>query len=97
MPFACRASPCPAWQAFYELTTLLMALADECCDGRVVSVLEGGYKPDDLAQCCAMHVRALAGAPAHHSRRGFGGVGASPAPPDDEAEGAGRSKRAKTS
>jgi acetoin utilization deacetylase AcuC-like enzyme len=41
------------------LTQELLAVADECCPGRVVSLLEGGYNLDALAQSCAAHVRAL--------------------------------------
>lgn len=64
-----------------------MQLADKCCAGRVVSVLEGGYKPDDLARCCAMHVRALAGAPSYIPRRGLAGSApVTPSPVDDEPE-----------
>jgi acetoin utilization deacetylase AcuC-like enzyme len=34
-------------------------LADDLCKGRVVSVLEGGYRIDGLAECAAAHVEAL--------------------------------------
>jgi acetoin utilization deacetylase AcuC-like enzyme len=44
---------------FVWLTQELLAVADECCPGRVVSLLEGGYNLDALAQSCAAHVRAL--------------------------------------
>ncbi len=33
--------------------------ADECCDGRLVSTLEGGYDLAALGRSCATHVRAL--------------------------------------
>jgi acetoin utilization deacetylase AcuC-like enzyme len=36
-----------------------MAVADECCGGRVVSTLEGGYDLAALAASAAAHVRAL--------------------------------------
>ena len=36
-----------------------MAVADECCGGRVVSTLEGGYDLGALAASAAAHVRAL--------------------------------------
>jgi len=70
-----------------------MAVAEEC-DSKVVSVLEGGYRCDDLAHCCAMHVRALAGAPPrkarHSSRRGQGSGPSNRIPPtagmDEDAE-----------
>lgn len=44
---------------FGWLSTELCALADRLCDGRVVSLLEGGYDLQALAQSCAAHVRAL--------------------------------------
>jgi len=44
----------------YEWATrALMAVADECCGGRVVSTLEGGYDLAALAASAAAHVRAL--------------------------------------
>jgi acetoin utilization deacetylase AcuC-like enzyme len=44
----------------YEWATrALMAVADECCRGRVVSTLEGGYDLPALAASAAAHVRAL--------------------------------------
>jgi acetoin utilization deacetylase AcuC-like enzyme len=46
---------------FHELTRMMMDLASRCCEGRLVSVLEGGYNLDGLARACEAHVRALAG------------------------------------
>lgn len=43
------------------VTTKLLEIADATCGGRVVSALEGGYAPDDLAASAAAHVRALMG------------------------------------
>jgi acetoin utilization deacetylase AcuC-like enzyme len=44
----------------YEWATrALMAVAAECCRGRVVSTLEGGYDLPALAASAAAHVRAL--------------------------------------
>lgn len=40
-------------------TEELVALADECCNGRIVSTLEGGYNLQALARCVARHVGAL--------------------------------------
>jgi acetoin utilization deacetylase AcuC-like enzyme len=34
-------------------------VADACCPGRVVSLLEGGYDLDALAVSAALHVRRL--------------------------------------
>lgn len=46
---------------FYWVTKELMKVADECCDGKIVSILEGGYSLDGLASGSAAHVRALMG------------------------------------
>jgi acetoin utilization deacetylase AcuC-like enzyme len=44
----------------YEWATRrLLAVADECCAGRVVSTLEGGYDLEALAASAAVHVRTL--------------------------------------
>jgi len=40
-------------------TAELMAVADDCCEGRLVSTLEGGYDLRALADSAAAHVRAL--------------------------------------
>lgn len=47
---------------FAWLTTALAELANRHCGGRVVSVLEGGYDLDALAESAAAHVRALVAA-----------------------------------
>ncbi|MTJ82427.1 MAG: histone deacetylase family protein [Telmatospirillum sp.] len=44
---------------FDWVTRQILAIADRCCDGRLVSVLEGGYDTRALAACVASHVRAL--------------------------------------
>jgi acetoin utilization deacetylase AcuC-like enzyme len=44
---------------FAELTKMIVDLASDCCGGRVVSVLEGGYNLDGLASACHAHVKAL--------------------------------------
>jgi len=44
---------------FGWLTRRICALAGEHCEGRVVSVLEGGYDLDALGRCAAVHVQAL--------------------------------------
>jgi acetoin utilization deacetylase AcuC-like enzyme len=46
---------------FRELSGLLLDLAAEFCDGRLVSVLEGGYNLEGLALAAEAHVRALMG------------------------------------
>ena len=44
---------------FGAITTRLMDAAERLCDGRLVSVLEGGYDLPALAASAAAHVRAL--------------------------------------
>lgn len=44
---------------FVELTNLLLELAAEYCEGRLVSVLEGGYSLSGLASAAAAHLGAL--------------------------------------
>jgi acetoin utilization deacetylase AcuC-like enzyme len=46
---------------FAWVTRELLEIADECCAGRVVSVLEGGYDLIALAESVAVHVRELMG------------------------------------
>jgi len=47
-------TPCYA-----ELTRIVKRIAEKCCRGRLVSVLEGGYNLDGLASAAEAHVRAL--------------------------------------
>ena len=46
---------------FAWISDELMDIADECCDGRLVSTLEGGYDLEALAESAAVHVQALMG------------------------------------
>ena len=46
-------------EGFAELTRTVLDLADRCCGGRVVSVLEGGYDLTGLGLCAEAHVREL--------------------------------------
>src|SRR5205823_4061774 len=48
-------------QGFAALTNVVVKLADELCQGRVVSVLEGGYRLNGLADSVVAHVKALQG------------------------------------
>jgi acetoin utilization deacetylase AcuC-like enzyme len=41
------------------LTNEIAKIAKECCDGKIVSVLEGGYNLDVLERCVPAHVNAL--------------------------------------
>ena len=44
---------------FAWISKRLCEIAGDCCDGRLVSVLEGGYDLDALAASAAEHVKAL--------------------------------------
>jgi acetoin utilization deacetylase AcuC-like enzyme len=44
---------------FAWATQKIMDVADGCADGRVVSLLEGGYDLEALANSTAAHVTAL--------------------------------------
>jgi acetoin utilization deacetylase AcuC-like enzyme len=44
---------------FEWITRELLQVADECCDGRVVSTLEGGYELQALSDSVAVHVLTL--------------------------------------
>jgi len=45
-------------EGFAQLTQIVKQIAQECCEGRLVSVLEGGYG-DGLAICAEAHIRVL--------------------------------------
>jgi len=47
---------------FRDVTLRVMEIAARRCKGRIVSLLEGGYRPEDLARSVAAHVGALMGA-----------------------------------
>ncbi|MBM3561565.1 MAG: histone deacetylase family protein [Alphaproteobacteria bacterium] len=44
---------------FRDVTLRVMEIAARRCKGRIVSLLEGGYQPEDLARSVAAHVGAL--------------------------------------
>ncbi|MBL7223685.1 MAG: SUMF1/EgtB/PvdO family nonheme iron enzyme [Candidatus Brocadiae bacterium] len=44
---------------YARLTRIVKAIAERCCKGRLVSVLEGGYNLDALADSVEAHLRAL--------------------------------------
>ncbi len=46
-------------EGFAELTRIVRRIAEQCCGGRLVSVLEGGYNLSALAEAAEAHVRAL--------------------------------------
>ncbi len=46
-------------EGFGKLTEIVKAIAQECCQGRLVSTLEGGYHLDGLAASVESHIRVL--------------------------------------
>jgi acetoin utilization deacetylase AcuC-like enzyme len=44
---------------FIRLTKTVLAVAGQYADGRVVSLLEGGYNPPRLAECVEVHLKEL--------------------------------------
>lgn len=44
---------------FRDLTRMVMDVASQYCDGRVVSLLEGGYNVEALAESVLLHLEAL--------------------------------------
>ena len=48
-------------RGFERLTRIVMRIADRHCNGRIVSVLEGGYQSAGLASAVLAHVGVLAG------------------------------------
>jgi len=48
-------------QGYADMTALVRTCAEECCSGRLVSMLEGGYNLSSLAESVEAHVRVLLG------------------------------------
>ena len=46
-------------QGFARLSRIVKDIAEKCCEGRLVSVLEGGYELDALAASVEAHIRVL--------------------------------------
>ncbi len=44
---------------FGDITRDIVTVADNYCEGRIVSVLEGGYEPRSLANACVVHIKEL--------------------------------------
>jgi acetoin utilization deacetylase AcuC-like enzyme len=44
---------------FQKLTELVLQVADTHCSGRLVSILEGGYNIERLADCVEVHLQAM--------------------------------------
>ncbi len=45
--------------SYIWMTQQIMELADQCCNGRIISVLEGGYDLNALAESVSEHVKVL--------------------------------------
>lgn len=45
--------------AYQTITRQLVAIADQCAEGRVISVLEGGYDLYGLGRCVVQHIQGL--------------------------------------
>ena len=48
-----------ATEDFAWVTEELLQIAAKCCEGKLVSTLEGGYDLQALSDCVAVHVRAM--------------------------------------
>ncbi|MHC4228804.1 MAG: hypothetical protein ACYSWW_11425 [Planctomycetota bacterium] len=46
-------------EGFAKLTEIVKGIAQKCCEGRLVSVLEGGYHLEGLAASVESHIRVL--------------------------------------
>ncbi len=46
-------------EGFARLTEIVKGIAQKCCEGRLVSVLEGGYHLEGLADSVESHIRVL--------------------------------------
>ena len=46
-------------KGFMRLTGIAMDIASQYCEGRLVSVLEGGYNLQGNASACVAHISAL--------------------------------------
>ena len=44
---------------YYTLTNRILILAKKLCDGKVVSILEGGYDLNALKESVGYHVKSL--------------------------------------
>ena len=48
-------------QGYATMTEYFVRIAEECCEGRILSVLEGGYNLKALSESVAVHLRELSG------------------------------------
>ena len=56
-------------EVFHTATIRVMEIARRHCNGRIVSVLEGGYNPECLAAAVELHLQALAGVTLQHDTK----------------------------
>ncbi len=59
---------------YMKLLDVVMALADELCNGKLVTVLEGGYHLDVLPHCVLSTLRKLSGSSRPHQRSIWNGT-----------------------
>ena len=50
-------------EGYRDMTRIVKAIAEECCGGRLVSVLEGGYNTEALANSVEAHLSVLLDGP----------------------------------
>ncbi len=48
-------------KAFHHMTDIVIESAEKFCNGKIVSILEGGYHLEGLSACVNEHVKALSG------------------------------------
>ena len=53
---------------FAPMTRAVLDVADSYANGRVISVLEGGYNPDALTECVGIHLEEMLMRQAEHDR-----------------------------
>ncbi len=46
-------------EGFADLTDIIVRIAEQCCEGRLVSALEGGYSLEGLAESVVAHIERL--------------------------------------
>ena len=46
-------------EGFVNMTKAIMSLAEKHCEGRLISLLEGGYSKEALTQAVPMHIKTL--------------------------------------
>ncbi len=48
-------------KGFFDISNTIGKLADEVCDGKIISSLEGGYNLKALSESVEAHLKALQG------------------------------------